>query len=155
MKITWKTDIPKAEYSSRTGKDEQGNRYHEDAAGERVTCTTPDGRTGTGWTPDEALMEAVQSAANVPESWTMCPAKTEGDFLLIVDGSRAIATIHSPNRFGYSRETAEAVARKIAACPDLLEAIEALLKCDIQDNGEQMAAACIDMARAAIARAKP
>lgn len=60
MNITWTVDHPEAAHSSRTGRDEAGNTYWEDASRERVTCETPDGRRGSGWTPEEALRLTLQ-----------------------------------------------------------------------------------------------
>ena len=126
MNIQWTNDHPEAEFSSRTGIDEAGNRYHEDAAREVVSCTMPDGRTGTDWTPEKALRNAENSKP-ITEDWKICPAGTKGDFLLIVDGSRAIATIHAPSRFAYSIETGESIARMIASAPRILSSAKALI----------------------------
>ena len=55
MKITWTKNEPSATYSSQSGIDEDGNRYYETANKEIVEFTPPDGRTGQGWTAQEAL----------------------------------------------------------------------------------------------------
>ena len=70
MKITWTKDHPRAQYSSHSGIDEQGNRYWENACREVVQCQTPDGRTGQGWTAGEALRNALSEPqpSNPPRS---------------------------------------------------------------------------------------
>jgi hypothetical protein len=40
------------------GTDAQNNVYRSPENGETVTVETPDGRTGCGWTPEEALANA-------------------------------------------------------------------------------------------------
>jgi len=53
--ITWTKDHPEADYSTRTGKDENGNVFHMNASLEIVTVVTSHGHTGMGWTAEEAL----------------------------------------------------------------------------------------------------
>lgn len=56
------------DYSARTGRDSDGNRYRMNASEELVMCETPDGRIGWGWTPDDSLRDALMS--NDPSSAT-------------------------------------------------------------------------------------
>jgi hypothetical protein len=58
MNITWKKDIPGADYSSMTGYDENGNKYYTPANMETVGVETPNGKKGFGWTAEEALKNA-------------------------------------------------------------------------------------------------
>ena len=51
-------------------------------------------------------------------------------------------------------DVTRANARLIAAAPELLDALKALLGLTLSDNGNQSAAAVEDMARAAIAKAE-
>jgi hypothetical protein len=60
MKINWTVDHPEANYSTKTGTDEAGNRFRMTANGEVVTVTTPDGREGQGWTAEQALANATR-----------------------------------------------------------------------------------------------
>ncbi len=59
--ITWTKDHPEATYSSFTGRDENGNVFHQSANLETVTVTTPDGRQGMGWTAEQALKSASEA----------------------------------------------------------------------------------------------
>lgn len=60
MQITWIVDNPDTEFSER---DEEGNVYSENACRETVAVTTPQGHTGSGRTPEEALRNARKEAA--------------------------------------------------------------------------------------------
>ena len=59
--ITWTIDFPDRTYSSRTGRDEEGNVFYEDASRERVECHRPSGSVGRGWTPEQALQDALKA----------------------------------------------------------------------------------------------
>lgn len=56
MNITWK----KLEDQSYEGFDEMRNRYRQPANQETTTVFLLDGRTGQGWTPEEALQVASE-----------------------------------------------------------------------------------------------
>ena len=145
MKIDWKLDHPEAEFSGRTGTDEAGNRYNENAAREVVTCTTPDGRTGTGWTPEEALREATaRRALHVPGPWTAtrCHAANivdvhagallkTGDGWIVPPGTSLIATVAHVGTVAAT----DANAALIAAAPALLDALQDLLEWAGQQGG--------------------
>lgn len=60
MDIKWKKVNPDDTYSSMRGKDEQGNKYWTSANQEVVICTTPAGKNGIGWTPEDALKNAIE-----------------------------------------------------------------------------------------------
>ena len=146
MKIDWKLDHPEAEFSGRTGTDEAGNVYRENAAREVVGCTTPDGRTGTGWTPEEALREALDAPRprHVPGPWTAtrCHAANlvdvhAGELLKTADGwivppgTSLIATVAHVGTVAAT----DANAALIAAAPDLLDALRDLLEWEIRMGG--------------------
>jgi hypothetical protein len=57
---TWKEDEPEAVCSGCTRRDENGNTYRESASRKVVTCTTPEGFAGTGWTAEDALARALE-----------------------------------------------------------------------------------------------
>lgn len=48
-------------FQSRKGIDELGNIYQMTANLERVSCKTPDGFSGSGWTEQEALTAATNN----------------------------------------------------------------------------------------------
>lgn len=146
MKIDWKTDHPEAEFSSRTGTDEAGNRYFEDASGERVNCRTPDGRVGFAWTPEEALRDAldVPRPRHVPGPWTAtrCHAANivdihagelvkTADGWIVPPGTSLIATVAHVGTFAATY----ANAALIAAAPDLLDALRGLLEWESRMGG--------------------
>ena len=56
MKIQWN----KTETQSYQGVDEVGNKYFMPANQETCVCEMPDGKRGSGWTPQESLSEAVK-----------------------------------------------------------------------------------------------
>ena len=55
MKIKWTEN----EDGTWRGTDEDGNVYNEPANRETCTVALPDGRTGFGWTPEDALLNAL------------------------------------------------------------------------------------------------
>lgn len=58
--IKWVKDFPDAQFSSMTGKDKCGNTYYMNASLDYCHCTMADGRTGCGFTPQDALEHAMQ-----------------------------------------------------------------------------------------------
>jgi hypothetical protein len=75
MNIQWVSDHPESDYSSRTGKDEEGNIYRTPANLETVSVKTPDGFRGEDWTAEKALKNAIaarQLAKAAPDLLDAC-----------------------------------------------------------------------------------
>jgi hypothetical protein len=62
--IVWEKDNVDQEYTSRTGRDTEGNIYHISANMETVTCTTTDGFYGCGFTATDARANANERRSN-------------------------------------------------------------------------------------------
>ena len=58
QEIRWKPSI----HGGWFHIDEDGNYWHKTSNGEQITIKTTDGRTGSGWTAQQAL-EALNEAA--------------------------------------------------------------------------------------------
>jgi hypothetical protein len=59
-RITWTVDHPEADYSTRSGVDQDGNRYRMTANLEIVSCWLTDGRVGESWTGEGAYYDAMR-----------------------------------------------------------------------------------------------
>jgi hypothetical protein len=79
MNINWKT-LPDQSYE---GFDENGNRYRQPANQETTTVFLKDGRTGQGWTPNEAIEVA---------------RKKEQPGMLVEDLIKALSTLNPKSR---------------------------------------------------------
>jgi hypothetical protein len=60
MGIKWTRDFPDAQFSSITGKDQNGNTYYMNVRLDYCHCTLLDGRRGCGFTPIDAFNHAIQ-----------------------------------------------------------------------------------------------
>jgi hypothetical protein len=64
LNIKW-TETNPGGFTGVTGTDEAGNKFSMPADRETCTCTMPDGSTGHGWTPEEALERAEAQKAEI------------------------------------------------------------------------------------------
>ena len=109
-------------------------------------------RQGQGWTPGPWVAPGggpyitVAASEDVQRAY---PGQTRAVVALTANHTNNVVWA-----CGVATLEDSANARLIAAAPELVEALEAMLTLDNRDNGNQMADAITDMARAALARAK-